>query len=538
MHTKQWQAVCGYVTDVCESVAGSERTMRDLFDLITEEKNRVIYSWDEKGHAAYVRRDVFRRSVISVARKLADYLPEPHGMVGLHLDNTPFWPVCYWAILMSGHIPLIMDSRYELFHYRSLGECSGLSCITNDRNYPNVISPDSLKGSRSEVDSAFFDRLWADETVFACETADGGLRAVSHDGQSFCEQFRRLRHVYQYNQSMFQPARKGTMKAAVSQRFSDYFGLLCGIILYPCFNAEMYIAGEQEDIRKYLDACRAQGITHHCASAEVCNGMLPEIIRRIRKEFPRDAEACIAWLNGEERVNDYRLLSRYMSMSAKIRKSAFGKKACCILCTDEQLNRTASRFFSQLGIFFGNGCCIPELGLVSMELSGDPETRTGNSAGILLKGVTGILLDDGKLVLECGEHVGRYCTADGRENIPSPFPLGGKASFDRHNRLCILRDRQQGGRKKEPADPETVAKIRELYAAVLNKPAEIIEDDMDFFSALGGDSLSYFLLLQHIEIMFGIRIRPEERIYFSTARYAAETLKPYIQNKGVVTNNA
>ncbi len=75
MHTKQWQAVCGFVTDVCESVSGSERTMRALFDLITEDKGRVIYLWNERGRQAYVRRDAFRRSVISVARKLADCLP-------------------------------------------------------------------------------------------------------------------------------------------------------------------------------------------------------------------------------------------------------------------------------------------------------------------------------------------------------------------------------------------------------------------------------------------------------------------------------
>ncbi len=538
MHTKEWQVVCGFVTDICEAAAGSERTMHALFDLITEDKSRIIYSWTENGRQAYIRRDAFRRSVISVARRLTDLLPDPHGTVGLHLENSPFWPVCYWAILMSGHVPLILDRQYELFHYRTLGECSGLYCITNDRNYPYVISPEELKNSRSEVDSAYFDRMWADETVFAGERPDGSFQAVSCDGMYFSEQFLRLRKVYQYNQSMFYPAHTGPSKISVYQPFSDWFGLFCGVILYPCFGGEIHISGPYGNIQQYLSAGKALSATHHCVSGKQCNEMLSAVIRQTEKDFPKDSAGFTAWLRGETRINDYRTLSRYMSISARIRKKVFGKKACCILCIDDGLDGSAPRFFSQMGIFFGNGYCIPELGLVSMELSEDPGVRTGNSAGMLLNGVTGMLPEDGRLVLDCGENTGRYLVSGEKEQIPFPFPVPCKASFDQHSRLCILRGGQESAKKKEQADPETVQKMRELYAAVLNKPLEIIEEDMDFFSALGGDSLSYFLLLQHIEVLFGIQIRPEERIYFSTARYAAETLKPYTQNKGEVKHNA
>ena len=90
-------------------------------------------------------------------------------------------PICYWAILMSGHVPLLLDSQYELFHYRTMNECSGIYCITNDKNYPNIISPDFIKNSHSEVDSAYFDQLWANETIIVNEKNDGSLQAISHD---------------------------------------------------------------------------------------------------------------------------------------------------------------------------------------------------------------------------------------------------------------------------------------------------------------------------------------------------------------------
>ena len=320
--------------------------------------------------------------------------------------------------------------------------------------------------------------------------------------------------------------------------FSDFFGFLCGIIIYPCFNYELYIPDAKENIRQYLASARALSVTHHCISGRKCSEIVSSVITQIEKTFPRDAAGYIAWLRGEERVNDYRTLSRYMSMSSKIRKTVFGKKVRCLLCADNDLDNTSPHFFNQLGVFFGQGYWVPELGLISMELSCDPETRSRNSVGILLKGVVGMLLEDGKLVLDCGDNVGQLVTPNGKEKIPSPFSIAGKAAFDQHNRLCIIRDDQAAKHKNDQADPETIKEIRELYAKVLEKPVEMIEDDMDFFSALGGDSLSYFLLLQHIEFLYGIQIKPEERIYFSTERYAAETLKPYIQEKGVVNQNA
>lgn len=538
MHTKQWQTVCGFVTDICESVASSERTMRDLFDLITEDKGKVIYSWYEGTRQAYIRRDAFRRSVISVARKLVDCLPDQHGIVGLHIDNDSFWPICYWAILMSGHVPLLLDSQYELFHYRTMNECSGIYCITNDKNYPNIISPDFIKNSHSEVDSAYFDQLWANETIIVNEKNDGSLQAISHDGLSVSEQILRLSRVYQYNLSMLYPSYMGPAKVSIFQSFSDYFSFLCGIILYPCFNYELYLPGENEDIQHYFTSSKALSVTHHCISGKSCNEIIASVIKQIKKTFPKDATRYIAWLSGTERINDYRILAKYMSMSSKIRKTVFGKKIRCMLCADNDLDSFASHFFNQLGIFFGRGYWVPELGLISMELSCEAEARAKNSVGILLKGVVGMLMEDGRLVLDCGDNIGQLITSNGKEKIPSPFTIADKATFDQHNRLCILCNDQAVKPQKSQADPETIQKIRELYATVLEKPLEIIEEDMDFFSALGGDSLSYFLLLQHIELLYGIQIKPEERIYFSTARYAAETLKPYIQEKGVVTKNA
>ena len=536
MHTKEWQAVCGFITDACEALSETPKTMRGLFDLITESKPAVIYSWKAGGRSLYLRRDDFRRRTISVARKLVSAHPEKGGIIGLHVAEDVYWPILYWAVLMSGHIPLILDSRRELFDYRSLKDCQGVYCITEDKNYPWIIDPDSLKDSNSEVDSAFFDHLWEDRTFFVLEDAGGTLQIISHDGQSVCEQIFRLRYVYQYNQDMLYPPHLGPMRLLLRVPLCDFFGYLSGVILYPFYGGEVMLSPVSHKAEETLLPGQEHMMTHLCLSPEECEAVRTEIARKAKQLFPRDEERYIAWLNGEVRINDFRVLTRYQSISAKLKKRLLGKNIRCILCVNLPPDTSVSLFFSQFGVFFANGSYLVELGMISMELSCEPEARVKGSAGMLLHGVRCHAQEGDRIRLSVGEHTGKRFSNKAFYPLPDPFPVARKAAMNMHGRLCFIERMDSDEHITAAIDPQLIQKITEIYAEVLNKPAGIIKEDMDFFNDLGGDSLSYFLLLQHLEVVFNTRIGHDERAYFITVRYAAKTL---VSNIGrVVANDA
>ena len=531
MHSKEWQAVCGYITDVCESLNAAGGTMRELFDLVTEERSAAVYSWKENGRFLYMRREDLRRKAVAAARKLLDRVPKGHRMIGLHISDAMYWPVWYWAILMSGHVPLILDPGRELFSYRSLKDCQGAYCITRDRNYGWIIDPDSLKDSASGVDPAFFDGIWADETCFVCEDADGRLSAIIHTGESMRTQALRLRHLYRHDQPLLYPPGMGRMRLMLRAPLHDPFGFLCGMILYPLFAGEVYIAPQAESA-----LFRDPAVTHMCLSAEDCERTRDAILREAEKLFPKLSARYAAWLDGRERINDYRVLSRFQAMSAKLGKRIFGRKARCILCAGEYPDTSTAAFFSRFGIFFAGGLCCGPLGLVAMELTGEPEVMSKGSVGELLEGVSGFDAGGGRLLLNCGGPVGRILSNGALRDPDMPFPLPVKARFNQHGRLCLEERAARESAAPAAADPETVDKLKEIYALVLGRPAGIIGENMDFFGDLGGDSLTYFLLLQHIEAAFGVRIPNDERSYFVTVRFAAETLSN--DERKVATNDA
>ena len=115
MHKKQWHAVCGFVVDGCESISDSSRTMKDIFRIITEQRNSVLFRYEVNNRIVSVSRQEFQRRPVSVARKIQECVDSNHKMLGLHMKSGLEWAVVFWGILMSGHIPVILDENKELF---------------------------------------------------------------------------------------------------------------------------------------------------------------------------------------------------------------------------------------------------------------------------------------------------------------------------------------------------------------------------------------------------------------------------------------
>ncbi|MBR4342510.1 MAG: non-ribosomal peptide synthetase [Lachnospiraceae bacterium] len=526
MHKKQWQAVCGFIVDGCESVADSGRTMKDLYRIITEQKDSALFCVERNGHTIPVRRDEFHRKTVSVAKRIQENIDESHKLICLHMESGFEWAVIFWGILMSGHIPVIFDPKNELFYYRNLPNAEEAYCISREKNYPKAIEPEILLEDPIEMDAAFFDSSWTDEVVFISKDSSQKIRGIIYNGYTLSEQVLRLKRVYRYNAAMLYPPAFGRMKLLLGLPLYDFFGFVMGMLLYPLFGGEVYLKSSAENGTDILKRCKDSSVTHMCIDGKTCNYISEAISQRIKKNFPRHYKHLMGWLTGTERINDFRILSRYAAIALKIKKVILGNNLRCILSTDENMNGYVPRALSQLGIYFGKGYCNTEAGLATMELSPDPAFRSKNSVGTVLDGISARTDENGFLIFKsaCFE---RCRLLGSKEKLADTVKIERKTSIDASKRIHIEKTSADQNESDVITDPKLIIKVRDLYAAVLNRPKEMIGENMDFFSELGGDSLTYFLLLQHIEVTFGVNILPEDRKYMITVRYAAETLKNY-----------
>ena len=526
MHTKQWQTVCGFLTDGCESIEASGRTMRELYEAIFLQTDVPVFGWLESKRVTHLRAGECRRRITSAAKQIHD-LCGSRKIVGLHLVNGPAWPVCFWAILMSGNRPLLLDSRRKLFDYRFLPQCAGAFCITADPDYPAVISPDLLMSGSVRIDPGFFDDKWEDQVIFADAENPREPKAVVHNGHSLCEQILRFRYLYRDSLPLLYP--HGKLHALHTAPFSGLAGLVTGVLLYPYFGCETFVTGETEPVG-ILQTCRLAGITHLYADGTVFSRIAALISGELARLFPGEAGGLSGWLTGAIPSADYRLLLRYASLCQKLRKRFFGKQFVCALVTDDTCNPKTFSLLNRLGVFFSRLYWRTDAGIVSLDASAAAEQRCAGSCGTFLNGITGSTDSRGILILS-GTGMALGFLSD-RELVPYGETLDtGQAARIDHRGILTLTPAASAPRSA-PADPDPlIQKICELYAAVLNRSPEGIGPQTDFFTDLGGDSLTYFMLLQHIGIAFGITVGPEHQLYMTKPVYAAETVAEIMQKQ-------
>lgn len=525
MHTKSWQSVCGFLVDACESIEETAMTMRDLFYAITAQKG-VLMSWMDGKHVLQLSAEDFRKKVLSIAHSLKDLKGD---MIGLHLSNRPTWPAFYWAILMSGHKPLIMDSRYELFHYRELPDTEGIPCITEDQQYPQIISPDHLLSDHFTADAALYENLWADETVFAVSGNDHKPIGSVFTGRSLCGQILRLRYLYRSGTRIVYPPNEGRLHVAVNNSFAEISGFLPAIIWYPYLGKELnFVSSTTTD--DLFHSIKVLKTTHLFASSDFFDTLAADLCKFIIRNEPKVSNQYIAWLKGKSMINNYTVLSRYVSLGLKIRKSLTGKRLQCMISINGAPKEETCRILNHIGFTFTKGYCDPVYGAVALDRSDLCDERSDDSVGQFLSGVQGEIDSDGNLVLDGEYHASRYLGIDTSPASFSPFHSDQKAMVTVNGKLKLLQTSCQDARPHD-TDPAIITHIQSLYALTLGIPPDRILPDMHFFIDLGGDSLSYFMLLQHIEVDYGIYLLPQERMYLTTPRHAAETLMKYQRKK-------
>ena len=111
--------------------------MEDIYNAIVERnpENNIALYFDE-GRPKHQTYDEFRNAVFKTASQLWGLFSgiAPNTVVGLKIKNSPRWPVMFWAILMSGHIPLLIDARLDV---TSSPEAQLFIVVLN--NYPHTI---------------------------------------------------------------------------------------------------------------------------------------------------------------------------------------------------------------------------------------------------------------------------------------------------------------------------------------------------------------------------------------------------------------
>ena len=133
-----------YVRDLveenCAALIKSGRTMEDLFNIMFSRPEEIMAEWLENGERKIMTFGEGEKKIRSAAYELSKKIAAPGGFVALDMENSVSWIICFWAILMSGSRPFLVNRRHPARLTKGIVSTLGIiySVAEGETNYPCI----------------------------------------------------------------------------------------------------------------------------------------------------------------------------------------------------------------------------------------------------------------------------------------------------------------------------------------------------------------------------------------------------------------
>ena len=370
-------------------LAATSQTFEDIYHAIMDRDPQAIASihFDESGRPMYTSYDQTKNQVYATASILSRLLSgTPRGsVVGLKLKNTPRWGVFFWAILMCGHAPLVIDARLPKDNANNLLKQAGaVALIANDEEEFIVPSYRVNQVLNEEVDYSF-NPDWDDSCLFCSSGTTGAAKMMIFHGHNFVAQILASLSIPGRTDDLMYPS---PIRILAMLPLHHIFGFVA-VFLWYSYYGKTIVYPSSVATSDLLYACQKGKCTHVYSVPLFWDGVAQTVSRTIANLKPRTsdtAEKMIAY-------NTHRISRREAGLvAAKLAKGKFQKK---VLGNNVRYCISGGGFLSPktlalingLGYPLYNGFGMTEVGITSVEQSPRVENRLKGSIGRPFHGI-------------------------------------------------------------------------------------------------------------------------------------------------------
>ncbi len=388
MKKDNYESVKAFMSETAK-LADSAMTMEDIYTTIVE-RNPDAWSaiyFDESGSAKHQTYDEFRNAVFRTASKLSDLFSSiaPRTIVGLKLKNSPRWPVMFWAILMSGHIPLLIDARLPIENTNNLlRQSKAAAIICNDE--AEFAVPNYRVNDVANRDPNYnFNPDWADNVIFCSSGTTGDAKMMIYAGKNLCSQILASLSMPESTLDLMYP---GPIRILAMLPFHHIFGFVA-VLLWYSYYGKTLVYPSSLATGDLLSACRNGKCTHIYSVPLFWDGLAQTINRTIASLKPSKSDLVSKMIA----FNTHKISKREAGFaSTGIAMRAFQKK---VLGTHVRYCISGGGFLSPktqalvngLGYNLYNGFGMTEIGVVCVDMSPRVEARMKGSIGRPFYGV-------------------------------------------------------------------------------------------------------------------------------------------------------
>ena len=390
MATK-FEKVTEYIAVAAQLLSTSKR-MEDIFysTMKRNEKKIAVEYVNHKGKIKHYRYSKLRSHAYELASVLSQYLIQQPKNVPIILKcaNSPHWCEIFWAILMCGYKPLLIDARTSKEGAIHVAEMSkALAIITDDNNqYP--ITKISLSDLLEEKHHYSFSPTWENEVIFSSSGTTGDVKLMVFNGENLCNQICCSLEMGKETMDLMYPDKMGKLKILAMIPFHHIFGFVAVFLWFSFYGKTIvFPASTTPSDIQYI--CQKCGVTHVFSVPLFWDSLALGVSRKAEMEGPQRAallDKMIGFNTGKITKEEAGIAASKVARDT-VQKKLLGNKVRYCISGGGFLSRETLTAINGLGYNLYNGYGMTEIGVTSVELSPEVETRLKGRIGKPLHGV-------------------------------------------------------------------------------------------------------------------------------------------------------
>ena len=413
----------------CDILEKSDRRFEDIYGVLCSHGDKVMTETSTMTRKSTHTYNDFKRDTEILARGIYRALGRSDAYVALHGENGYEWIVAFWAILMSGNKPYLVNLRQPTaFTAKILNTLDASSVISTDSSRPDYGKALLIYGELLDLgkaEDAMPDVVFGNE--FALSTSGTTLKEkiCVYSGKEISLQILNTRSIIKKNKFIVS-AYRGKVKMLAFLPLYHIFGFSAMYMWFSFFGAT-FVFLSSYDGENILRTVYYHDVTHIFAvpllwhSVEkTLNRRLSELDDKTKKKFEKGKRLSLSVQNVCPSLGNA-LAKR---LFRDVRYKLFGDSVRFCISGGSFIKGSAVELFNALGYPLCNGYGMSEIGITSVELDARPKIKQQLSIGIPFDSVEYRVGEGNRLFVRGGSTCKRLII-DGKDTpMPEWFDTG------------------------------------------------------------------------------------------------------------------
>jgi len=441
----------------------SQKRLCDIYRIMFSEKNAILCESNDGFRITKTTYSDIEKKIESTASDLYKKIGANHKYVGIALENSPQWIVAFWAILMSGNKPYLINLRYPTSLTNNILKTLDIEHTLCDKDYgfdTKSMLVDTLCANE-QVPMEVFE----DEIAFSSSATSMNEVICFYKGYQISEQILNFENIIKLEPRIAKHY-KGALKQLAFLPFYHVFGLFAVYFWFTFFSRTLVFLRDYSS-DTIIKTCRRHKVTHIFAVPLLWHTIEKKVIATAKEQGDKTYEKLMRGIKFSTALQNVlpssigAELAKYVMR--EVTDKVFGRSVMFCINGGSYIKESALTLLNGIGYSTYNGYGMSEIGITSVELGRKPKLRNQNSIGMPFSSVEYKIADDGTLYVK-GSSLCTRKLINGKEQILEDWFCTEDNMICKDGRYFILG--RQGdvviGENGENINPDSIEKLFSL----------------------------------------------------------------------------